>query len=166
MEPTTSPVLSGGLRGPHKIQGIGAGFVPAVLDTKFIDEVLTISNEAAFDTARALAKSEGIPASISTGANVAAALAVAASRRWPAKPSSPSRASSAERYFPATSFSTSTDRPLPASATSCRAKVRGQEVESSWLARLLERSADPRFAVCASSRGQSERATAAHVQRR
>src|SRR5215475_14672611 len=58
VEPAASPVLSGGPRGPHKIQGIGAGFVPAVLETKFIDEVLTISNEAAFDTARALAKSE------------------------------------------------------------------------------------------------------------
>jgi cysteine synthase len=99
VEPTASPVLSGGLRGPHKIQGIGAGFVPAVLDTKFIDEVLTISNEAAFETARALAKIEGIPAGISTGANVAAALTVAARAEMAGKTVVTFAPSSAERYF-------------------------------------------------------------------
>ena len=99
VEPAASPVLSGGPRGPHKIQGIGAGFIPAVLETKFIDEVLTISNEAAFDTARALAKSEGIPAGISTGANVAAALSLAARPDMAGKVIVTFAPSSAERYF-------------------------------------------------------------------
>src|SRR5262249_48891321 len=98
-EPAASPVLSGGPRGPHKIQGIGAGFIPAVLETEFIDEVLTISNEAAFDTARALAKSEGIPAGVSTGANVAAALPPAARPGLAGKIIVTFAPSSAERYF-------------------------------------------------------------------
>lgn len=74
VEPADSPVLSGGQPGPHKIQGIGAGFVPAILDRTLIDEVITISNETAFATARAMARREGIPAGISSGAAVAAAL--------------------------------------------------------------------------------------------
>jgi len=99
VEPTGSPVLSGGPRGPHKIQGIGAGFLPAVLDRALIDEVITISNEAAFDTARALAQREGIPAGISTGANVAAAMAVAARPTMAGKTIVTFAPSSAERYF-------------------------------------------------------------------
>ncbi|MDH3686871.1 MAG: cysteine synthase A [Myxococcales bacterium] len=74
VEPEASPVLSGGTPGPHKIQGIGAGFVPDVLETDLIDSVITVSNDAAFDMARRLAKEEGILCGISSGANVAAAI--------------------------------------------------------------------------------------------
>ena len=78
VEPEDSPVLSGGQPGPHKIQGIGAGFVPAILDRGVIDEVVTVGNQTAFDTARQLARLEGIPVGISSGAAVAAALEVGA----------------------------------------------------------------------------------------
>lgn len=78
VEPEDSPVLSGGQPGPHKIQGIGAGFVPPVLDRAVIDEVVTVGNQTAFDTARQLARMEGIPVGISSGAAVAAALEIGA----------------------------------------------------------------------------------------
>jgi cysteine synthase len=78
VEPEDSPLLSQGRAGPHKIQGIGANFVPEILDRSVIDEVLTASNQAAFDTARALARYEGIPGGISSGAAVAAALRLGA----------------------------------------------------------------------------------------
>jgi cysteine synthase A len=77
VEPADSPVLSGGNPGPHKIQGIGAGFVPDVLDRGVIDEIITVTNEDAGTTARRLAKEEGILAGISSGAALRAALAVA-----------------------------------------------------------------------------------------
>jgi cysteine synthase A len=77
VEPADSPVLSGGTRGPHKIQGIGAGFVPDILDQSLLDEVVTVSNDNALETARKLAKVEGILCGISSGAAVWAALEVA-----------------------------------------------------------------------------------------
>src|SRR5450755_2206691 len=76
VEPEDSPVLAGGAPGPHKIQGIGAGFAPAILDRGVIDEIVTVGNQTAFDTARLVARLEGIPVGISSGAAVAAAIDV------------------------------------------------------------------------------------------
>jgi cysteine synthase len=78
VESHDSPVLSGGQPGPHKIQGIGAGFVPDVLNTRIIDEIITVTNEDAFEMARAMARKEGILCGISSGAAVWAALQIAA----------------------------------------------------------------------------------------
>jgi len=78
VEPSDSPVLSGGKPGPHKIQGIGAGFVPEILNMKVIDEIITVKNEQAFSLARQLAREEGILVGISSGAAAYAALQVAA----------------------------------------------------------------------------------------
>jgi cysteine synthase A len=77
VEPANSPVLSGGQKGPHKIQGIGAGFIPEVLEQSLIDDVVTVSNDDAFETARSAAKLEGILCGISSGAAIWAALEVA-----------------------------------------------------------------------------------------
>ena len=77
VEPAASPVLSGGARGPHPIQGIGAGFVPGILNTQIYDEIVQVPNDAALDTARRLAKEEGLLVGISSGAAVWAALQVA-----------------------------------------------------------------------------------------
>ena len=78
VEPEASPILSGGAPGPHKIQGIGAGFVPEILDTKIYDEVITVSNDESFAIARETARLEGLPGGISTGAALSAALRVGA----------------------------------------------------------------------------------------
>ena len=77
VEPETSPVLSKGTPGPHKIQGIGAGFVPEVLNTAVYDEIITVANEAAFDTAKLLARKEGVSVGISSGAALSAAIELA-----------------------------------------------------------------------------------------
>jgi cysteine synthase A len=78
VEPAASPVLSGGKPGPHKIQGIGAGFVPDILDTQIYDEIIKVENEEAFEIARRVARQEGILGGISSGAAIHAALQVAA----------------------------------------------------------------------------------------
>lgn len=78
VEPEDSPVISGGAPGPHKIQGIGAGFIPGNLDTDLIDEVIKVANETAFATAREVAKSDGLPVGISSGAALAAAAEIGA----------------------------------------------------------------------------------------
>ena len=85
VEPAESPVLSGGVPGPHGIQGIGAGFVPEVLDRAVIDEVMTVSLDEALATARRLMREEGILGGISSGANVAAALKLAADPKYAGK---------------------------------------------------------------------------------
>lgn len=99
VEPSTSAILSGQQRGPHKIQGIGAGFVPSVLDRSLIDDVVTVSSEAAFETSRMVARLEGIPGGISTGANIAAAIMVAQKPEMAGKTIVTFAPSSAERYF-------------------------------------------------------------------
>jgi len=99
VEPDASPVLSGGNPGPHKIQGIGAGFIPEVLDTSVIDEIITVSNDAAFDTARQLARTEGILCGISSGAAMAAALTIAERRESKGKTIVVILPSTGERYI-------------------------------------------------------------------
>ena len=99
VEPEDSAVLSGGPPGPHKIQGIGAGFVPAILNTKLIDETVRIANETAFRLAREAARIEGIPVGISSGAAIAAALEVGARRDMAGKMIVVVLPSFAERYL-------------------------------------------------------------------
>ncbi|MBY0407886.1 MAG: cysteine synthase A, partial [Rickettsiales bacterium] len=99
VEPEDSPVLSGGKPGPHKIQGIGAGFIPDVLNKGIIDEIITIGNETAFTTSRKLARLEGMPVGISSGATIAAALEVGARPEMKGKTIVVIAASAAERYI-------------------------------------------------------------------
>ena len=99
VEPTDSPVLSGGQKGPHKIQGIGAGFVPAVLDRSLLDDIVTVSNDDAFETARQAARVEGILCGISSGAALKAAIEVAKRRESAGKCIVAILASTGERYI-------------------------------------------------------------------
>ncbi|MFO7974974.1 MAG: cysteine synthase A [Candidatus Hydrogenedentota bacterium] len=99
VEPATSPVLSGGQAGPHKIQGIGAGFVPEVLDMHLIDKVEQVSNEEAFETARRLAREEGIICGISCGAAAAVALRIAGREEYRKKNIVVILPDSGERYL-------------------------------------------------------------------
>lgn len=99
VEPEDSAILSGRQPGPHKIQGIGAGFIPAILDRSVIDEIITISNETAFATARKVAKLEGIPAGISSGAAIAATLEIATRKDMAGKTIVTIIPSFAERYL-------------------------------------------------------------------
>ena len=99
VEPEASPVISGGSPGPHKIQGIGAGFIPANLNTDIVDEVVQVSNESAFETAQQLCSLEGFPGGISSGATIWAALQVAKRPEMAGKRVVVIAASTTERYL-------------------------------------------------------------------
>ncbi|MGB0775331.1 MAG: pyridoxal-phosphate dependent enzyme, partial [Akkermansiaceae bacterium] len=99
VEPEASPVISGGQPGPHKIQGIGAGFVPNNLNVDIIDETLLVSNENAFETAQSVAQLEGLPVGISSGANIWCAMQLAKRPEFAGKRIVTVAASSTERYL-------------------------------------------------------------------
>jgi cysteine synthase A len=99
VEPMDSPVISGGAAGSHKIQGIGAGFIPANLDVSLIDEIIKVENAQAFENARALARFEGIPGGISSGAALTAALQIGQRKEWAGKRLVVIIPSFAERYL-------------------------------------------------------------------
>lgn len=104
VEPSDSAVLSGGKPGPHKIQGIGAGFIPDILDQSILSEIITVTNDEAFETSRKLARLEGIPGGISTGANIAAALKIAKRPEFKGKTIVTIAPSCAERYLSTSLF--------------------------------------------------------------
>ena len=99
VEPAASPVISGGKPGPHKIQGIGAGFIPSNLNTSVVDEVIQVTNEDAFETSRAVALSDGLSGGISTGANIWAAIQLAKRPEFAGKNIVTIAASPSERYL-------------------------------------------------------------------
>ena len=99
VEPTSSPVLSGGQPGPHKIQGIGGGFVPAILDRGVMDEIIQVTNDDAFDMARRCARTEGVPVGISSGAALVAAFDIASRPEMTGKQIVAIIPSFAERYL-------------------------------------------------------------------
>lgn len=109
VEPKDSPVLSGGDPGPHKIQGIGAGFIPVIVDTEVIDDIVQVSNDEAFTTARKLARLEGIPGGISTGANLMATIKYAKDNELEGKTLVTFAPSFAERYMSTMLFDTESD---------------------------------------------------------
>lgn len=99
VEPAASPVISGGQPGPHKIQGIGAGFIPGNLNVDVIDETISVSNEDAFETAQAVAQNDGMPVGISSGANIWAAIQLAKRPEFKGKRIVTVACSSTERYL-------------------------------------------------------------------